>query len=224
MYICTHVCHLWVQSTRIILWRNDGLWKWMLWRVSRHYEKSSGMSKLERSMRSVSCRYELILCFNTMPMLMIWTCCARGYISIMKAAWSATFWTIMDSEKTLEERLHGRVSVVFGCVVLLLCICCTCCIFIGVYRWYCVHVIYVVLCTSCVCSVVYRWCCVHVVYALLCTNGVVYKWCCVHLVQCTHCIYGVAYIYCCVHIVHVVLCTVFTCCVVYMWYFSMCIV
>lgn len=89
----------------------------------------------------------------------------------------------MDSGKTLEDKLLGRNSVVFGY---------TCCICSVVYRWCCVHVSYIVICTygivcmlcmqccvnlvlcaCCICNVVYIWCYVHVVYAVLFTNGIV---------------------------------------------------
>ena len=66
----------------------------------------------------------------------------------------------MDSGKTLEVRFPSRGSVVFGCVVLLLDICCACCICGTVYRFCCVHMVYVVLCTDCV---------LYILYAVLCT-------------------------------------------------------
>lgn len=49
------------------------------------YEESSGKSNSDRSTRSVSCGYELILYACNMHMFMLWTCNVEGYINRMKA-------------------------------------------------------------------------------------------------------------------------------------------
>jgi len=102
----------------------------------------------------------------------------------------------MVSGKTLEAKLLGRVNVVFGCAILMLCIYYTCCTCDVVYMR---HYVYMVLCiyfTCCTCDVVYMQ---HYVYMVLCTScicGVMHIWCYVHVV-----------FQCCVHIVYAVLCT-----------------
>lgn len=45
------------------------------------YEESSGKSSPNKSMRLVSCGYELILSDYTMSMFMLWTGNVEGYIS-----------------------------------------------------------------------------------------------------------------------------------------------
>ena len=50
------------------------------------YEESSGKSSPDRSMRSVSCGYDLILWAYTMPMFMLWTYNVERYISEMKTS------------------------------------------------------------------------------------------------------------------------------------------
>jgi len=47
------------------------------------YEESSGKSSPDKSMRSLSCVYELILCDSIMSML--WIGYTEGYINKMKA-------------------------------------------------------------------------------------------------------------------------------------------
>ena len=49
---------------------------------------------LDKSMRLVSCGYELILCDYTMSML--WKGYVEGYISGMKAMCFATFWNLHE--------------------------------------------------------------------------------------------------------------------------------
>jgi len=48
------------------------------------YEKPSGKSIPDRSMRSVSCGCELILCDYHMSMFMLWAGNVKGYIRKMK--------------------------------------------------------------------------------------------------------------------------------------------
>ena len=62
----------------------------MTWRGSWSYEESSGNSNSDISTRSVSCGHEFILYAYTMPMFMLWTSNAEGYISEVKVVWSAT--------------------------------------------------------------------------------------------------------------------------------------
>ncbi len=52
------------------------------------HEESSGKSSHDKYTRSVSCGYELILCDYIM--FMLWTGYTKGYISKVKAVWSAT--------------------------------------------------------------------------------------------------------------------------------------
>jgi len=54
------------------------------------HEESIGKSSPEKSMRLVSCGYELILCDYIMSML--WTDYTNGYINEMKVVWSVVCW------------------------------------------------------------------------------------------------------------------------------------
>jgi len=79
----------------------------------------------------------------------------------------------MDGGETPETRLPGRDNVVFGCAMLLLCICSSYCIFSD--------------CTYDVVCLSYIWWCVYIPYAMLGRDGVLYMldmWCCVHIVIC----------------------------------------
>ena len=65
VYVCVYpfiyvIVQLGCQGS--FLWRNDCICRWMAWRGSWSYEKSSGKGNHDEYMRSISCGYELILC------------------------------------------------------------------------------------------------------------------------------------------------------------------
>ena len=101
----------------------------------------------------------------------------------------------MNSEKTLEARLLGRVNVwsmdvnYYCCIYVVHVAPVMLCAYDVVYILFMQCYVQMVLFTCCLCSVVYRWCCPHVGYVVLCAYGVVRMlemWCCVHMVLCTY--------------------------------------
>jgi len=223
VYICMYLClyvTVWQGCQGSLLWRNDYLCRWMTWRDLWNYGESSGKTTPEKSTRSVSCGYELILCDYTC------LCYGKAMLRDTSSEWKQCdlrhVGTSMD--KTIEARPFGKDSVVLGYAVLVLCTCSICSI---VYIWCCVLVVYMVL--YCICSVaidgiVYMldmWCCVHIVlcacwicivvciwhcahvgYAVMYTYGdiyMLYMQCYVHMVFCACCICDAMYIWWCVH-------------------------
>ena len=91
MFICMYVCMS--LSDRVI--RNHSCGGMITYAGEWHEEipGSRGIKWEEypdRSPRSVSCGYELILCDYTM--FMLWTCYAEGYINGMKEVCFVTCW------------------------------------------------------------------------------------------------------------------------------------